>query len=273
MVGRACRGASAKMPGTTLCPLCKTRFKITEAQLESHLGMVRCGHCLQPFDARPGFVPDRPNTQLDLPLPDAELPILDSPVATATSSLPVLQPMTLAEQVAIVEDEGINDHLPERRFLPWAVASLLLALLLFAQSAYYFRVELAAHLPGLKPALIKYCRLLKCTVPLPQKTDLIGIESSELEADPMQENQINLNALLRNRASFAQAFPNLELTLNNGQDKPLARRVFRPSDYLPPSENQAVGLQPNRELAIKLHLDTQDLRPMGYRLVLFYPST
>lgn len=234
--------------------------------------MVRCGHCLQAFDARTDFVPDRPNTQLDLPMHDAGLPILDSPVATTGSSLPVLQPMTLAEQVAIVEDEDI-EYQPERPIWPWAIAVLLLALVFIGQSAYFFRVELAARLPDLKPALVRYCLLLKCTVPLPQKTELIGIESSELEADPKQENQINLHALLRNRAPFTQAFPNLELTLNDDHDKPLARRIFRPAEYLPSSENQAAGLQSNRELAIRLHLDTQDLRPFGYRLALFYPGT
>jgi hypothetical protein len=109
-------------------------------------------------------------------------------------------------------------------------------------------------------------------VPLPQHTDLIGIESSELEADPANDNQITLNALLRNRAPYAQAFPNLELTLNDSQDKPLARRMFRPADYLPPTENEASGLPPNHELGIKLHLNTTDLKPSGYRLVLLYSN-
>lgn len=254
------------MHGTTICPNCNTRFKIAEAQLESHHGMVRCGHCLQTFDARPGFVPDKPHPQL-------ELPMLDTPDSPSLSDLPVLQPMTLAEQVAIVEDEDASTYHSRLRSWPWAMASLLLVLLFLAQSAYFFRIELAARMPDLKPALISYCQILKCTIPLPQKTDLIGIESSDIEADPNHENQINLNALLRNRASFAQAFPNLELTLNDVQDNPLARRVFRPADYLPPSESQAAGLLPGRELAIKLHLDTQELKPMGYRLVLLYPST
>ena len=199
--------------------------------------------------------------------------MLDTPDSPSLSALPVLQPMTLAEQVAIVEDEDASVYQSKLRSWPWVIASLLLTLLLLAQSAYFFRIDLAARMPGLKPILISYCLILKCTIPLPQKTDLIGIESSDIEADPNHENQINLNALLRNRASFAQAFPNLELTLNDVQDKPLARRVFRPADYLPPSESQAAGLQPGRELAIRLHLDTQDLKPMGYRLVLFYPST
>ena len=293
--------------------------------------MVRCGHCLQAFDARPGFIPDHPNPQL-------ELPILDEPAASAeelpaeaveetesaeknrlveeaasieetglieaippedeaaaeeteppeiphTDQLdfnppaaaivePDEQPMTLAEQVAIVqdEDEGDRPSAPAYRRWPWAIAAFLLLLVLFAQAAYFFRVDLAARLPGLKPALTGYCKLLGCSVPLPQKPDLMSIESSDLEADPTHVNQITLNALLRNRAPYAQAFPNLELTLNDTQDKPLARRIFKPKDYLPPLESEQTGLLPNRELSVKLYLNTADLRPIGYRLVLFYPK-
>lgn len=261
------------MPGTTLCPNCKTRFRIAEEQLEAQLGMVRCGHCLQTFDARLSFVPDQPQLQMELPMLDVEFPILDSPVSQPDPIPPVLQPMTLAEQVAIVEDEDISKDQPKSRIWPWVIAVLLLALLFLAQSAYFFRVELAARLPGLKPALAGYCRLLKCTVPLPRKTGLIGIESSEMTADPKHENQIDLNALLRNRAPFAQAYPNLELTLSDSQDKPLARRILRPEDYLQSRENEATGMLPNHELNLRLHLFTNDLRPVGYRLVVFYPRT
>ncbi|WP_435627525.1 zinc-ribbon and DUF3426 domain-containing protein [Candidatus Ferrigenium straubiae] len=320
------------MSGTTLCPHCNTRFKIAAEQLEAHQGMVRCGNCLQAFDARPGFIPAQPNPQLELPmlnepaepelpaaeaLPSADIaaaieeaaPAADTVLIDAISSteeeaapaealeipqselLDFHQPVveaeaeaspvteeaaapTLAEQVAIVQDE-VEEEKPApaayRRW-PWAVAASLLSLVLFAQAAYFYRVELAARLPGLKPALIGYCRLLGCSVPLPQNTDLMSIESSDLEADPEHVNQITLNALLRNRASYAQAYPNLELTLNDTQDKPLARRIFKPRDYLPPQENEQTGLLPNREVSVKLYLYTADLRPTGYRLVLHYPQ-
>ncbi|HEU0234173.1 MAG TPA: DUF3426 domain-containing protein [Gallionella sp.] len=319
--------------GTTLCPHCNTRFKIAGAQLEAHHGMVRCGHCLQAFDARPGFIPDQSNPQLELPIldepaePTEELPAAEGTLTVeeagpveenglveeaasveetglaevippadeaATETEPPETPynelldfnqpaaaavepdeLTLAEQVAIVPDENEGDRPspPEYRRWPWAVAAfLLLLLVLFAQTAYFFRVDLAARLPGLKPALTGYCKLLGCSVPLPQKPDLMSIESSDLEADPVHVNQITLNALLRNRAPYAQAFPNLELTLNDTQDKPLARRIFKPKDYLPPQENELAGLLPNHELIVKLYLNTADLRPIGYRLVLFYPQ-
>ncbi len=218
---------------------------------------------MQAFDTGPNFAPD----QLDLQL---ELPILNKSITPRDSKVAVLKPMTLAEQVVIVQDDDGSKFQPKHRTWPWAVAVLLLLVMLLAQAAYFFRVDLAAQLPGFKPALISYCRILKCSVPLPQHTDLISIESSELEANPANENQITLNALLRNRAPYAQAFPNLELTLNDSQDKPLARSMFVPADYLPPTENEASGLLPNHELGIKLHLNTTDLKPSGYRLVLLY---
>ncbi|OFZ69171.1 MAG: hypothetical protein A2V79_12750 [Betaproteobacteria bacterium RBG_16_56_24] len=250
-------------PGTgiTLCPHCDTRFKITEAQLDAPQGMVRCGHCLRVFDARPNYVSDQSDRQL-------KLPILDEPAGVSPSDIVVLQPMTLAEQVAIVQDEVDTGIKSKRRVWLWAIASLILLPALLAQAVYFFRVDLAARVPALKPALIGYCRLLKCSVPLPSKTDLLSIESSGLETDPSREDQITLHALLRNRAPYTQAYPGLELTLNDVQDKPVARRVFRPADYLPPAASEKTGLLPNHEVSISLHLNTANLKPVGYRLML-----
>ncbi len=281
------------MNGTTLCPHCHTRFRIIEAQLHAHQGLVRCGHCLQTFDARSEFMADQPSPQIELPIldklavqtdkdallpdellnylavnPDAAVPETMMPDLTA----PIVPlPKTLAEQV--IMHGGMDDDVaqPVRRTWPWFIAALLLLVGLIAQAAYWFRVDIATQLPGLKPILISYCQLLNCEVALAQNTDLIGIESSNLESDPVQAGQITLHALLRSRASYAMAFPDLELTLNDTNDQPLARRIFKPADYLPRTESEAVGLLPLHELNIKLHLDTTDLKPSGYRLVLFYP--
>jgi len=187
------------------------------------------------------------------------------------SNLDVLQPETLAEQVAIVQDGKGGEPRTGYRSLNWVIASALLILLLCMQAAYFFRIELAAHTPGLKPALTSYGKLFGGSVPLPQDASLMSIESSDLETDPAHENRIILNVLLRNRATYAQAFPNLELTLNDSQDRPLARRTFMPKDYLPPVESEKTGLQANHELNIKLPLGITDLKPTGYRLALHYP--
>jgi predicted Zn finger-like uncharacterized protein len=186
------------------------------------------------------------------------------------------EPITLAQKITFADSPAApSPDLTKKKkkyTWPWIVGSLLLSILLLAQATYFFRVELAAYQPGLKSALISYCRLLQCTVPLPQKADLMSIESSELEADPVQSSVITLNALLRNHAPYMQAYPDLELTLTDAQDKPLARRNFRPAEYLKSGEDEKQGLAANRELSVKLNLDTTDLKPSGYRLLLFYPQ-
>ena len=78
--------------------------------------------------------------------------------------------------------------------------------------------------------------------------------------------------LIHNRAPFAQAHPSLELTLTNFQDQPIVRRVFNPADYLKAGEDAKPGVPANRDLDIKLRMDTTDLKPSGYRLFLFYPK-
>jgi predicted Zn finger-like uncharacterized protein len=257
----------------TRCPACGTRFRVTEAQLEAHEGLVRCGHCHDVFDARKHLQDGEPSPQLSLPI-EAEPGTQEAP-PPAVPGIPELEPepTTLAQQVRFVEE--LTDEVPEKApaksgWIGMLIASAL-ALMLLAQVAYYFRVELAARLPGLKPLLVEYCTLLDCTVALPEKADLLVIESSELEADPDHANIISLHALIHNRAPYAQAYPSLEVTLTDLQDQVVARRVFRPADYLRKGEDAASGTPANRDLDIRLRLDTGDLKPSGYRLFLFYP--
>ena len=269
-----------EMTDITRCPHCATHFKITEEQRNAHDGMVRCGKCQTVFNAVENLYV--PPSQLDLPL------VLDD-IADVTAIHPAYNPYAAADSPVSISPEAAarlaNDfsHIPDvylsrtkastpRRSWLWALGSILVVILLLLQTAYFLRVEIAARLPGIKPAMISICAQLDCTIPLPQKIDLLSIESSELEADPVQANIITLHALLRSRAPYALAYPNIELTLTDTQDNALARRNFSPADYLPAGEDENRGFPANRETSIKLHLNTTDLKPAGYRLFLFYPQ-
>jgi predicted Zn finger-like uncharacterized protein len=263
-----------EMSEITKCPVCRTRFKVTEAQLDAHDGLVRCGHCHDVFDARKHLHDDEPSRQLSLPIgPEFET---GEPDLTPIPSIPELEAerKTLAQQVQFVEEltDEVQEQPPRKTSWTGVLIAFVLALALFAQAAYHYRVELGVRLPGLKPLLAQYCTLLDCTVALPQNADLIAIDSSELESDPDQSNLVSLHVLVHNRAPYAQAHPSLELTLTNMQDQAIARRVFRPADYLKAGEDEKQGVPSNRDLDIRLHLDTADLKPSGYRLFLFYPK-
>ena len=222
-------------------------------------------HEILGFNLNP--LPEPQNTEPQEAVQQHDEPQLAEPRAA-------IEPVTLAQKITFSDKPYALPPAPARKKIvwPWAVGSLLLSIVLLAQAAYFFRVELAANRPALKPALVAYCRLLQCTVPLPQKADMMSIESSALEADPAQASVIALNALLRNHAPYTQAYPQLELTLTDAQDKPLARRTFRPVEYLKPGEDEKQGLAANREVSVKLNLDTTDLKPSGYRLLLLYPQ-
>ena len=260
------------MSEVTKCPKCRTRFKVTDAQLDAHDGLVRCGHCHDIFDARKHLHDDEPSRHHSLPIDEPQPGEFD---LTPIPSIPELEAerTTLAQQVQFVEEltDEVVEMPPRKTSWLGALLAVVLAVALLAQAAYQFRVELGTRLPGLKPLLEQYCSLLNCTVALPQNADLIVIDSSELQSEPDFANIVTLHVLIHNRAPYAQAFPSLELTLTDLQDTALVRRVFHPSDYQKAGSNDKLGIPANRDLDVTLHLDTSDLKPSGYRLFLFYP--
>jgi len=147
---------------------------------------------------------------------------------------------------------------------------LLLATLVL-QGAYFYRVDLAARYPELRPALERLCGIAGCTISLPRNPDLWSIEASTLEADPARASLVTLHAVLRNRAGFPQDYPAVELTLTDTRDEMVARRVFPPGEYLPKNTELARGMAAGGEVTVKLHLDLGELKAAGYRLYLFYP--
>lgn len=200
------------------------------------------------------------------PLPETEqaLPEVAEPVTTEAGESAV-------EAVSPVEEEEAEAPKKKRSFFwLWLVGALLLVLGLTGQCLYFFRSELAARQPALKPLLQQFCGVLRCSIRLPADPSLLSIETSDLAADPGQANRVTLNAILRNRAKQAQEYPQLELTLTDTQDKMVARRIFPPEAYAK-NTDLGRGMPPNEELTVKLHLDLDDLKAAGYRVYLFYP--
>lgn len=156
------------------------------------------------------------------------------------------------------------------RVAMWGIGALLL-IGLVGQSTYFFRDQLAARMPQLKPTLVSACAKIGCTVGLPMKIDSISIEANELQAVDPARNLYSLNLLLRNRSDTVQAWPNIELTLNDANEKAIVRRVFAPHDYLNPPVNPAHGFGSDQEQPVKLGFELLQLKASGYRVYLYYP--
>lgn len=155
------------------------------------------------------------------------------------------------------------------RKIAMLAGSIVLLLILVAQGAFTFRNALAARYPGAKPALVSGCALFGCRVELPAQVDNLVIDTGELTT--LGGGAYAFTTQLRNQGAVPQAWPSLELSLTDANDKPLVRRVFAPRDYLAAGTPAANGLAPRVEQAITLQFRVDDLQPSGYHIAVFYP--
>jgi predicted Zn finger-like uncharacterized protein len=267
----------------TRCPKCGTSLRALEEQLTARDGLVRCGKCANVFDGIAHRIRDDGAADAS-----PQLRLFESaaaPASAATSAAQAAAPPQPARRApmprvtAQADDDSLPEFLeevePRARFtLVWALGALLAFGALIAQLALYYRTELATLVPQTRPHLAEACRVLGCELRLPRRPDLLSIESSDLQADNRREGLIVLNAVIRNRAPFAQEHPALELTLTDAADKPVVRRVLQPADYLraPAREMLAQGIAAGGESVLRVHFDTRGVHATGYRVYLFYPS-
>jgi predicted Zn finger-like uncharacterized protein len=287
------------------CPECATTFRVTVEQLRAHQGLVRCGLCAAVFNALDSLGPagagvtasalpppaTPPPEAATAPPPEKALSehaserkfdhaesglIASTPGAPSTEEAFSMPRESQTGALGLPEEDlraadfdspplALEREPPGRL---WGAGVVLLLIVLAAQAAFFFRTELAASMPDAHPYLAGLCQTLGCRVGLPERPNLIGIVSSDLRVE--QDSVLVLEAVLRNRAPFRQAYPLVELTLTRTGDVPVARRVLQPAEYLPPGPNRDKGIGAGAEFALKLALDSGDLMPTGYQLYVFY---
>ena len=265
----------------TQCPSCGTAFRVTPQQLQAQRGMVRCGRCAMVFDGFKTLATLRADSPQDAVPPPAAVIRDDSNIVAVAAPppepiVPVQpQPVVIPEPQATRADEPFdNAPLPRPRGGGWAFGALLLLVTLAAQGAYFYRGEIAAGVPELRPQLNQMCELLRCTVALPQRPRQLSIEASDMQAtDPANPGLIVLTATLRNQATIVLGYPALDVVLTNTKEHTVARRIFLPAEYLDAGKDPRAGIQPNAEATVRLNIDSGDLGAAGFRLDLLAAPT
>ena len=163
--------------------------------------------------------------------------------------------------------------LPEEKNTRWpfVLVAFLLLVVLAGQITFRFRSEIAIAVPGLRPLLQAYSQAFKTNIPLPRHVELVSIEQSDLQADPARGNLLVLNATLRNRAAYEQAYPSLELSLTDTSDAAIARKVFLPEEFLPEGMPADKPFKAKSEITVRLWIEASEVSAAGYRLYVFYP--
>lgn len=258
----------------TRCPACGTAFRAQPVQLSARGGRVRCGKCAAVFDGVANLFEESAAPASNEPSPQLGLFEVGTPAAPSSAG----EPARSTPRPALDDEplpEFLEDEAPPQHYsVVWGLCAFVALVTLAGQLGYHYRTELATLVPQTRPFLVEGCRFLDCVLRLPRRPDLLSIESSDLLTDRRRDNLIVLNAVIRNRAPFAQELPALELTLTDAGDRPLVRRVLRPDDYLAerPAGDRSPGIPPGAEAVLRVFFDTGNLRATGYRLYLFYPA-
>ena len=160
---------------------------------------------------------------------------------------------------------------PKTKVNYWLVLfCLILAFLAGIQSLYYLRTSISANYPQFKPYLVQACAALKCEIDLPKNLDFFALDDSDMQEDYEHKNVIKFSSLLINNAPYAQAYPNIELTLTDTADQPVLRRLIKPSEYLASNTNADAGIDSREEMRINLGINVADMAVAGYRVLLLY---
>lgn len=146
---------------------------------------------------------------------------------------------------------------------------LLLGGLLAIQVGVHDRDRLAAAEPALRPWLARACEHLNCRIAPPRQIDAIAIESSTF--NKLRGDAYRLNFTVKNQAGMAVAMPALELTLTDGQDQPVLRRVLLPADLGANAGIIGPSAEWSGSLALAIAGNGSNARIAGYRLLAFYP--
>ncbi|HWQ95346.1 MAG TPA: DUF3426 domain-containing protein [Gammaproteobacteria bacterium] len=139
----------------------------------------------------------------------------------------------------------------------WSVAILVLVAVLAAQYIYYMRAELSQN-AVLHPWLERYCEVVKAVAPceVTPLRDLakIEIQNREIRVHPSIQDVLLVRLSLMNRASFAQPYPDLQLTLSDLGGRHFAQRRFHPAEYLSPGSDIAQGMRRNVSVPVTLEI-------------------
>ena len=156
-----------------------------------------------------------------------------------------------------------------RAGLSLAAIALLVGLVL--QVVLHERDYLAVAQPRFKPAIQRLCELLSCRIKPWPHIDKIVVESSSFTK--LKPDSYRLGFVLLNQDEVELARPAIELTLTDGQNMALVRKILLPEQLSPRFDSFAAGSEWSGSYVVMLQPGYPNLSRSvtGYQLEPFYP--
>jgi hypothetical protein len=198
--------------------------------------------------------------------PDAICPLPTGPGRPLPTAPPAVLPRPRVEPYSARRAPPVPRGTPRPRSLLasllWLVGALGLLLVAGAQAVWQ-RPELLELSPALRVVAERACAELGCVLPKVSDPHALRVQASNLEPLDDLPGVSVLRVDIVNRAAHTEMPPGLRLTLVDAADRPVARRVFRPEEYL---RDGAAPVPPGGQIAVALAVESPETEFAGYRV-------
>jgi predicted Zn finger-like uncharacterized protein len=240
----------------TRCPQCKVVHPVKAAVLAHARGLVQCGECGRSFSALSFLFDEWPSGRAHGPVkgPNAGPPVLGSVTKTRDKT-----------EDESGDDEKTDEQSGKPSRLLWGLATVLLVLVTIANIAWTFRTPLMGN-PTIHGWVkqagwleVKQQGLLKD----PQQIQLV---SRDMHTHPTRSGILVLSLTFINLAQSTQVYPELEVTLLDAANQPIARRRLQPAEYLRPGASIDSGLTKDVYLPVLLEFADPGSQAVGFEI-------
>lgn len=255
-------------------------FSVQDLQVQASSAQASPAQDLPEEEASVNQLPETALPASAAPVGDApaelSLSTADQPVSPAPDE-PVVSAVAPAPEVSFVRDARRKAFWKRplvRGFLGLLSLALLAALLL--QWVLQHKDTLAARDPRLAPFLQALCGPLNCEIRPPRRIESLVIDSSSFSKTG--PDLYRLSFVLKNTSAAVLEIPALEVTLTDGQEQALVRRVLAPREFGATAARLAAHAELAGVVTLKVSGEPVEApaasRPLpvtGYRILAFYP--
>jgi predicted Zn finger-like uncharacterized protein len=235
----------------TRCPGCESLHVVNAELLAHSRGSVKCGRCGQKFDALASLFDEWPEAGAVAPPAGKRY---RPPVLGSDQDLPA--PFGPASREPPGSDRGRAG---------WLAALSLLTLLTLLHAAWAFREELLA-VPAARALFARWHLVSDVPGGVLRDPERIQVVSRDLHSHPTRAGMLVLSATFVSRAHAAQAWPELELTLLDLDGEAMARRRFKPAEYLPDPTAFSGLIRPDVHVPVLLEFASPGDQAVGFQI-------
>ena len=287
----------------THCPHCDTRFRVTEEQINTADGYVRCGVCKEVFNAfeiaskdenQPSlldteFVENNQHSLSEEADNNAETEAQTTVANSADIQSTNVEAINYGEISAVDDagkdtfdffDETVNESLPHvvpDQFretssssksaistILWSFACLVLTITLSLEYIWFNRDQFN-DITAFKTVIDRACKKFTCKNVSFRDASKMELITRNVYSHPNEKNALIVDVTMKNNAEFAQPYPVLQIDFSDIRGNTVAARRFLPSDYLAIGDTQQRRLlEPDASASVTLEIRDPGKQAMTY---------